>query len=488
MKRLCLGLSLTVMAAASGTAGAETQLTILSTNDIDQFAALAGLSGVVAAERAARDQVLFLHAGDSYSPSILAGFDQGAHMVELLNLVAPDFMVLGNHEFDFGPEAMVANLANTTFPMLAGNVLTPEGETVPHTQETALIEVDGFKIGLFGLTSEDAEVKSSVGDYDITDSMAAAERHSAALREAGAQLVIAVVHLSFAEDWQLVRSGLADVIVSGDDHNQLTYFDGRVALMESGEQGEVVTALDISMQIDERDRFRWSPAFRIIDSSAYEATAEIATEIEALDASLSEELAEVIGTTSTELNTTRPVIRGQEATFGNLLSDAMRAAMGTDIGLTNGGGIRADAVYAAGQTITAGDILAELPFGNRTVSLELSGAQLLEALENGFSEVENGAGRFPHLSGMSVEVDLSAAPFSRVIAARVGEAPLDPSATYTLATNDYMAGGGDGYDVLESARVLIDGDSAVLMATQLIEYIKAAGTVSPEIEGRILMR
>ena len=72
MKRLCLGLSLTVMAAANGTAGAETQLTILSTNDIDQFAALAGLSGVVAAERAARDQVLFLHAGDSYSPSILA--------------------------------------------------------------------------------------------------------------------------------------------------------------------------------------------------------------------------------------------------------------------------------------------------------------------------------------------------------------------------------------------------------------------------------
>ena len=186
------------------------------------------MSGVVAAERAAGEHVLFLHAGDSYSPSILAGFDQGAHMVELLNMVAPDFMVLGNHEFDFGPAAMVANLANTTFPMLAGNVMTDTGANVPHTQESALVEIDGFKIGIYGLTSEDAEVKSSVGDYDITDVMDAAARHSAALQDQGAQLIIALVHLAQSEDFALVGSGYADIIISGDDHSQLTYWNGDV--------------------------------------------------------------------------------------------------------------------------------------------------------------------------------------------------------------------------------------------------------------------
>ncbi len=479
----CLAL---LCATAAPLAQAQTHLTILSTNDIDQFDAVGGLSGVVAAERAARENVLFLHAGDSYSPSILAGFDQGKHMVELLNQVAPDFMVLGNHEFDFGPEAMVSNLAETTFPMLVSNVFTETGANVPHTQATALIDIAGFQIGLMGLTSEDAKVKSSVGAYRITDVMEAAARHSAALRDQGADLVIALVHLNQTEDFALVNSGLADIVISGDDHSQLTFWDGDTALVESGEQAEVVTAIDLILSRDDRERFRWSPSFRILSSADYEPTPQVAAKIAELTASLSDELSEVIGVTETELNTTRPVIRGREATFGNLLTDAMRTAMDTDVALSNGGGIRAKAVYTPGQELTAGDILAELPFGNKTVVLSLTGEQLLAALENGFSEVEEGAGRFPHLSGMALVVDLGAEPMNRVVSATVGGVLLDPAATYTVATNDYMAGGGDGYTVLREAEVLIDSDSSVLMATQLIDHIRAAGTVAPQIEGRIV--
>ena len=192
----------------------------------------------------------------------------------------------------------------------------------------------------------------------------------------------------------------------------------------------------------------------------------------------------MIGTTATEMNTTRPVIRGQEATFGNLLTDAMRHAMGTDIAITNGGGIRAKAVYAPGTELTAGDILAELPFGNKTVALAVKGEQLLAALENGFSEVEDGAGRFPHVSGMSVVVDLNAEPLSRVVSVMVGGAPLilrppipwPPMIIWQAAAMD---------TILRDAEVLIDADASVLMATQLIDYIRAAGTVAPEIEGRI---
>ena len=127
----------------------------------------------------------------------------------------------------------------------------------------------------------------------------------------------------------------------------------------------------------------------------------------------------------------------------------MRAATGADLALTNGGGIRANKIYAPGTTLTRRDILSELPFGNKTVVLEMAGRDIVAALENGLGKIEDGAGRFPHVSGLSVSYDPSRPAGERVLAVTRGGAPLDLDATFTLATNDYMAGGGDGYDVLE---------------------------------------
>ena len=98
------------------------------------------------------------------------------------------------------------------------------------------------------------------------------------------------------------------------------------------------------------------------------------------------------------------------------------------------------------------------------------------------------AGRFPQVSGMNVEVDLSQPPGERVVSVKVNGEPLDPARTYTVATNDYMASGGDGYTSFVGAKNLIDAAGAVLMATQVIDYIAAAGTVEPKVEGRIVIR
>ena len=176
-----------------------------------------------------------------------------------------------------------------------------------------------------------------------------------------------------------------------------------------------------------------------------------------------------------------------EATFGNLVADAMREAMGADLALTNGGGIRAKATYSVGQELTAGDIFAELPFGNKTVLLELSGQAVIDAVENGVSCVEDGCGKFPHISGFSFTADMSQPAGSRVTSVMVGGAEIDPAGTYTLATNDFVARGGDAYTSFASANVLIDGDSSVLMASQVVDYIRAAGEVAPMVEGRITL-
>jgi 5'-nucleotidase/UDP-sugar diphosphatase len=175
-------------------------------------------------------------------------------------------------------------------------------------------------------------------------------------------------------------------------------------------------------------------------------------------------------------------VRAQEAAIGNLIADAMRAAVDADVAITNGGGIRGNKTYPAGTELKRRDILAELPFGNKTAKLELTGADIVEALEHGFSKVEEGAGRFPQVSGMTVAVDLTKPAGARVQSVKVGDVNLDPSATYTVATNDFMARGGDGYAAFVGARNLIDPAAAQLMASQVIDHVAAAGTVSPAVE------
>ena len=110
------------------------------------------------------------------------------------------------------------------------------------------------------------------------------------------------------------------------------------------------------------------------------------------------------------------------------------------------------------------------------------------ALENGFSEVENGAGRFPQVSGLTVEADFRQPKGSRVISVSAGGKPLDKAATYTLATNDYMQGGGDGYAMFKSAKVLVDALNGKLLAGEVIDYIAAKKDVAPVIEGRIKVK
>ena len=153
--------------------------------------------------------------------------------------------------------------------------------------------------------------------------------------------------------------------------------------------------------------------------------------------------------------------------------------------MANGGGIRADRTYDAGTSLTRKDILTELPFGNATVMTEITGQQILDAMENGVSQVEKGAGRFPQISGMTMVYDPSAPAGSRVVSIKVNGEDLDLNRTYKFATNDYALGGGDGYGMLGGGRVLINAGNGNLMANDVIDYIIKNGGVNNTVEGRI---
>jgi len=227
------------------------------------------------------------------------------------------------------------------------------------------------------------------------------------------------------------------------------------------------------------------PAWRYLPTAGVAPDPEIQAVVDRYDAELDEELNVAVGKTTVELDSRRTTVRTTESNFGNLMADAIRAAVGADVAIVNGGGIRGDRTYDAGTVLTRKDVLSELPFGNVTVLIELSGADLLAALENGVSQVEDTAGRFPQVSGMTYRYDASKPAGSRIVQVEVGGRPLEMGKIYKLATNDYIFGGGDGYAALTRGKPIIDASGGTLMASTVMDYIAKQGEVAPEVEGRI---
>ncbi len=463
-------------------ASAETaRIKILQVNDWDRFeeddgrGGFARLWSVLEAEGAGGPGVLFVHAGDAISPSLLSGFDEGAHMIALLNELPIAAFAMGNHEFDFGPEVAAARVAEATFPVVNSNVRTADGELFPGTVESLVVEVEGVSFGFYGLTTPDTIEIASPGDTVFEPILETALRMRDTLRKAGADIVVALTHTGWEEDMSLYRQRAADLILTGHDHDLRLIHDGRTVMVESGSQADRVTAIELTVERADDGRVSWSPAFRVLNTADYEPAEAALALLAPLEEQLSAELDVDVGVTPIELDTRRATVRTQESNFGSLIADAIRNATDADVGLTNGGGIRGDRLYEAGHVLTRRDILTELPFGNTTVLVAITGADLLAALENGVSQVADGAGRFPQVSGLSFAFDASKPAGSRVSDVQVRGVPLNEGAIYRVATNDYMLGGGDGYSTLGNGQVIIDAAAATLMANTVANYITAMG-------------
>jgi 5'-nucleotidase/UDP-sugar diphosphatase len=492
--RLATALLLAGSVAFPATAETVT-VTLLGVGDIYDFAGdgtrggFARLNAVALGERAANPNTIYVMDGDMLSPSLLSGFDKGQNTIDLTNLVPFDLAVPGNHEFDFGPENFFEKMAASAYPWAAINITMPDGSAVPGLGGVMVKEMAGLKIALIPVAQDTTPEVARSGDLVFLPTVDTGIAAAVAAREDGADLVVGVVQTPMANDRALIASGAFDVILSGDDHSYGTSYDGRTAYVETSIDGRFLSPLDLTVEIgtdDEGNRtIDWVPNFRFIDTANVTPDPASQAMVDAFTAKLDESLNVEIGTTTTPLDSRRNVVRGEEATMGNLIADAMRAATEADIAITNGGGIRADRTYDAGTMLTRRDILTELPFGNVAVLTEVTGQQVLDALENGFSKVEDGAGRFPQVSGLTVVYDPTAPAGTRVASVLVGDAPLDVNGVYRLATNDYMLGGGDGYGALGGGRVLINQGNGILMANIVMDYVTATGSVAETVEGRI---
>ncbi len=476
-------------------------LTFLHINDIYEISPIKGQGGfapLMTLLKQARQRdanAVTTVGGDFLSPSLLSGTTRGDQMIALFNAIGVDAVTFGNHEFDFGDDVLKTRISESKFPWIGTNVLSKaDGKPYGGAVATWTKTVGDIKVGFLGVITPETAHLSSAGPEirfdNVKETAAAAVK---ALRDGGANVVVALTHLTIAEDRDLATTvkGI-DLVLGGHDHDPISFYEGSTLILKAGHDGQYLGVVQLAVSTKATDK---GPAttvtpteWRFTTTAGVTPDVEVATLVRKYTDNLDTTLAAVIGTTETELDSRKDVVRTQEASMGNLIADAMREGLKADVAITNGGGIRADALHPAGSKITRKDIFAELPFGNVGVLTELKGIDLMAALEHGVSKVEEKAGRFPQVSGVTFTYDPKLPSGTRVTEAKVGGKPLDPAAVYRVATNDYMLKGGDGYGALTRGKVVVDPSGAVLMATIVMDYVEAKKTVAPKVEGRIVAK
>jgi 2',3'-cyclic-nucleotide 2'-phosphodiesterase (5'-nucleotidase family) len=487
----------TLVVLATSAFAQKATVTFLHLNDVYELSPKDGKGGfapmmtLLKQERAAAPGAITTLGGDLIASSMMSGITKGTQMIELMNAIGLDLAVVGNHEFDFGTEILKQRVAESKFPWLGTNVLGADGKIFPGLVATSTRKVGDLTVGFFGLlTSDTAHLSNTGPEVKFAPIVETARAVVKQLRDQGADAVVALTHLTIAEERQLVKEvrGI-DVILGGHEHDPISFYEGGVLIFKVGHDLEYLGVAQIEIEKTQGQRGPqvkvWPRTWKIVSTAGIAPDPAIAALVTVHEEKLDQSLKVAVGTTGVELDSRRATVRVKESAIGNLIADAIREFTKADVALTNGGGIRGDKTYAAGTTLTRKDVLTELPFGNVVVVLDITGAGLRTALEEGVSSVEDVAGRFPHVSGMTFSFDPKKPKGSRVLQVTVAGKPLDPAAIYRLATNEYMMAGGDGYASLTKGKPVIDASGGTLMANVVMDYITAKGTVSPKVEGRI---
>jgi 5'-nucleotidase/UDP-sugar diphosphatase len=451
----------------------------------------ARLAAVVKDERTKNKNVVVAHGGDTLSPSLMSGFDRGKHIVALTNLIAPDIFVSGNHEFDFGRDTFLERMHEAKFPLYGANLRLANGNPVPGHIDRKIFDFDGVKLGLTGIAYEKSARLSSPEDLQFLPCVDTTKEQADLLRKEGADFVCAVLHCDRGDAFLLQFAQAAELLLTGHTHDLFVQYDGQVSIVESGYDAFYVTCIDVELSVSLRDGKRvttWWPKFRVIDTADVKPDPEVAAAVARYQEDFSRETEVVIAKTEVELDSRNATIRTREAAIGNLFADAMRISMKADAAVINGGGIRSGKVYLPGSVIRLKDILAELPFNNRVVVVEITGADLLLAMENGLAQVPVPAGRFPQVSGMKIVFDPKLPIRKRVLSLEVAGKPVEPNRVYRVAILDFLARGGDDYITFRQAKRVTPDADAPLLANEVIAYLKSLGVVKTVAEGRIISR
>jgi 2',3'-cyclic-nucleotide 2'-phosphodiesterase (5'-nucleotidase family) len=482
-------------------------------------------------ERTANPNTLTLTAGDDFGASPpLSGFFDEEPSIKAQRLMGIQIGTFGNHNFDRGvdflqdriEQAADPNEVGEPFSYVSANLQNRDAEGgLEGVEDYKIFTIDGIKIAVIGLTNPEAPglvFPGNFGPIVPADPVQAGNAARAAARDAGAKVIVAIAHMGIegtangAAFGPLVdlAHGLKGFDVVIGDHTNFLYEDviNDALVVENLSKSLSYSRIELTVRRDNGKVTAADNTF-VTPTSAGRSDPAIAAMLAPYRTELAPILNVHVGNSTVQIPRADSCGRSDgrlcESLIGDVVTDAMRARYVTDFAITNSGGIRANltcpptdlptdfcpAFTPPPYPITRGQTFGVLPFGNFTVTVDdVTGPELKTMLENGVSFMPGANGRFPQVSGLCFTYDISAAVGSRVTGA-VRQA-ADGSCTttaidlaggaYSLALNDFMSTGGDGYPRFETARVNSDG---VTLEQTLTDYVSASSPISPALQGRI---
>ena len=510
--------SVAALALGAGTAAADYTLTILHTNDFHSrfepiskydsgcsaedntagecFGGSARLVTAVEAAKARSNNYILVDGGDQFQGSLFYTYYKGKAAAEMMNKMGYDAMTVGNHEFDDGPEVLKGFADSVTFPILMSNGDVSNepllnGTIIP----SVILERGGEKLGLIGLTPQDTDELASPGpNVTFMDPAEAIAAQVERMKANGINKIIVLSHSGMVVD-KAVAAAVPeiDVIVGGHDNTFLSNTSERAkgpypvmvvstAIVQAYAYGKYLGELNVTFN-DAGEIIETVGEPIVLDGGVVEDDST-KTRIGELATPLDEIRNKIVASSGALINGDRDTCRVEECTMGNLIADAMLArvaSQGVSIAVANSGGIRASIDEG---DVTMGEVLSVLPFQNTLSTFEAKGQVIIDALENGVSQVEEVKGRFPQVAGLTFKWDPTVAPNEgRIVEVLVAGKPIDPEKVYGVVTNNFVRSGGDGYKMF-ATEAMNAYDFGPDLADVLAEYM-AEGDKMPSIEGRI---
>ncbi len=449
--------------------------------------------------------VLLLNAGDNFQGSLFFTTYKGAAEAEFLNLMKFDAVTIGNHEFDEGEDGLATFLDKVTFPVISSNVLAGyKSKLIDRIKPSLVLDVGGQKVGIVGAVTNDTAEISSPGDNVLigidVDTITTAVQD---LKKQGVDKIIALTHVGYPRDLAVIaKIPDVDVVVGGHSHSLLSNTDEKaegpyptmvdnpggykVPVVQAGSYSKYLG--DLVVTFDDSGVVKSAKGDPILIDSKIKPDEAVLARIKELGKPIEELKTKIIGKTDAPIDGSRESCRARECQMGDLVTDAMLdrvKGQGVTIAITNGGGLRAS--IDAGD-VSMGEAITVLPFQNTVSTFQIKGADIVAALENGVSQIEEGGGRFPQVAGLKFAFDKSKPVGSRIsnVEVKEGEAfvALDPAKAYNVVSNNYMRNGGDGYSIFKT-KAENAYDYGPGLETVLADYLTAHNPYKPLTDGRI---
>lgn len=475
-------------------------------DDADCRGGLARIATAIRTAKSQNDNVIALDAGDQFQGTLFYSVNKWPMLAELDQHMPYDAMTLGNHEFDEGCLELTRFLAALPFPVLAANLKPAKGcpmlkgNYTPYT----LLTVRGQKVAVVGIANNEVvSLAAACPRTFFEDTAACLQRTVRDLEAQGVKHIIALTHIGLPEDRKLARSvDGVDIIVGGHSHSYLgpDSEEGPYPIIERSPSGQpvlVVTAKRAAQYLGELNvifdaqgvPLRWNGGAREL-AAPETRDAETSALVQKYAASLDEFRNHKVGSHHLSLPDGIDACREDDCLGGSLIADAMleyARPFGGQVALCNGGSVRA--ALPSGD-ISRGDLLSVIPFGNTLVMREITGERLLAALEHGVSE-EGGQGpRLLHTAGLRYVVDAARPAGSRIVRAEILNekdtgTPLDRKARYVIVTIEYLARGGDAYEMLKDSKVIPSPEPIDITVVE--DYLKKHSPL-PQPEGERIIR